>query len=285
VKRLLLLPCLVAAACVGDAGNPLGPSLNRAPQIRGITVTPAVVLLGGTAAVQVDALDPDGDRLFFRFSAEAGTVVADPAQPGRATYVQNGTDRPTDRITVTVVDTRNAAASASRGITLQGNRPPQVSVSGGGSCHPACRKTFTASASDPDGDPLAFLWSGCASGTERTAVCDVTAVGTVTATVVVSDGRGGLASARGEAEGTNSAPVVTGGADFAAARARFNVFYDDPDGDPLVCGWLGNCQCTGSVQSYNLDCVLPSGLASCVQRFSCTDPFGASSFTEFRLNP
>src|SRR5262249_8111532 len=205
----------------------------------------------------------------------------------RRTYAHNGTDGPTDRLTVTVVDTKDAAPPSARTIGLQGNRPPDVDISGGGSCHPECRRTFDVEASDPDGDPLTYEWTGCASGSGTSASCDVDTVGTFTATVVVSDGRGGVTTASASVEGTNRPPVVSGGFRVGASRARFNVSYSDPD-DPtnsLVCGWLGDCQCTGSVQSYNLDCALPAGLGSCFQRFSCTDPFGASASTEFRLAP
>jgi len=272
---------------MGETSLPLGPSINRRPEIRTVTVTPAVVVLGGTATIRVDAIDPDGDRLFFRYSAQAGSVIPDPADSSRATYVQNGTDRPSDRLAVTVTDTKNASTTMTRSIGLQGNRPPEVEVNGGGGCHPRCSKNFSADASDADGDSLSYVWTGCASGTGRSASCQVDGVGTFTATVVVSDGKGGVTTASGFAEGTNAPPVVSGGMTFHSARARFNVSYGDSDDDAssLVCGWIGDCQCTGSNQSFNLDCVLPSTASSCFERFSCTDPFGASDSTEFFLAP
>jgi hypothetical protein len=276
---------LAVAGCDRGGEGALGPSANQAPQIRSITVTPAVIPLGGTALVQVDAIDPDGDRLFYRYSAEAGTIIADPAHEGQATYTRIATELPGDTITVTATDTKNASNSAARTVPFLGNRPPQVSIGGGGSCHPPCTRTFTASATDPDGDPVTYLWTGCASGTANIATCSLATVGDITAAVVVSDGRGGVASASALATGTNRPPVIMGGGDIVARAARFNVFYDDPDGDALACGWVGYCQCTGSIQSFNLDCVLPPGLSACVEHFSCTDPFGATTETMFRLVP
>jgi len=49
-----------------------------------------------------------------------------------------------------------------------------------------------------------------------------------------------------------------------------------------VCGWWGDCQCTGSAQSFNLICQVPSTV--CFERFSCTDPFGASGDRRFELS-
>src|SRR5262245_36722886 len=60
--RLLLLVAL-SSACGGETSLPLGPSVNRRPEIRTVTITPPVVVLGGTATIRVDAIDPDGDRL------------------------------------------------------------------------------------------------------------------------------------------------------------------------------------------------------------------------------
>jgi hypothetical protein len=283
-RALLTASLLSLVSCVGGGDGVVGPSRNRAPEIRSVIITPRVVPIGGTAAIQVDAIDPDGDRVFYRYSAEAGTVsIADPANPSQAVYTQSGVQRPSDEITVVVTDTRNASISAVQTVALQGNRPPVAQVAGGGSCHPPCSRTFTASATDPDGDPVAYAWSGCASGGAESVTCDIVSVGTIVATVVVSDGRGGVATVSANAEGTNRAPAVSGGLDLTVSAARFNVDVSDADGDALVCGWFGNCQCTGSHQSYNLDCSLPSSLATCFMRFACVDPFGAAGETTFRL--
>jgi hypothetical protein len=280
VAALLLL-----SACGED--GPVGPDSNRSPEIRSVTVSPAVIPLGGTATVRVDAVDPDGDALFFRYEASGGTFTTDPALPGTATYRNDGVARSSDSIRVVVTDRSNASASGTAAVTLQANRPPTVRATAllpEAECHPRCELTVEALAEDPDGDELSYVWSGCASGTRERESCTIPQPGDYTAAVTVSDGRGGVASASVDLRGTNRPPIVQGTAQvFAAGTWRILVAEEDPDDDPMVCGWHGDCQCTGSVQSYNLICQIPPTVNRCFERFLCTDPFGASGERRFEL--
>jgi hypothetical protein len=280
-----LTAAIVLAAC-GDEG-PVGPESNRAPEIRSLSISPAVITLGGTAVVTVEATDPDGDQVFYRFEAAGGSITTDPAQPGRATYRNDGVARASDQVRVTVTDSKNASASGVASVTLQGNRAPTINLRTlvtERACHPPCGLTVLANADDPDGDALRYTWSGCASGVEPTARCTIDAPGTHTAALVVEDGRGGVATGSIALEGRNARPVVSGGRVFSGPGPhRLQILSDDADGDELLCGWWGNCDCTGSHQSFNLECRLPGGLDRCFMRFSCSDPFGASDETRFEL--
>jgi len=249
-----------------------------------VTLTPPVVPPRGSAVVQVDAIDPDGDRLFFRFTAESGSITADPDHPGRATYVHSGGTAGADLLTVTVTDTRNTSATLSRNVPLQGNRGPDVRVTSViESCHPPCRITYTAVATDPEGDELQYRWSGCTSGAAISAPCFLVHPGPVTSAVTVTDGQGGVTTVTVTAEGTNRAPTIRAVQDSPQGEPRLLVFEDDADGDRMVCGWWGNCRCTGSEQSFNLICNVPSFAAACFQRYACTDPYGATGEFTFNL--
>ncbi|HET9314021.1 MAG TPA: hypothetical protein VFQ51_00465 [Vicinamibacteria bacterium] len=276
---------LVVAGC-GEKG-PAGPESNRAPEIRNLTVSPAVIPLGGTAVVAVEASDPDGDPMFYRFEAGAGSITADPAQPSRATYRNDGGVRGADQVRVTVTDSKNASTSGIASVTLQGNRAPTMNLRtlvAERACHPGCSLTVLANGDDADGDALRYTWSGCASGSEPTARCEITGPGPHTASLLVEDGRGGVATGSITLDGRNAAPVVTGGRSIHGSDlVRLNIGSDDADGDRLVCGWWGNCECTGSHQSFNLDCKVPSAIATCFMRFHCVDPLGASDETAFEM--
>ena len=109
MRWTLAMAAAMAAGC-GEKG-PAGPESNRAPEIRNLTVSPAVIPLGGTAIVSVEASDPDGDQMFYRFEAGAGSITADAAQPSRATYRNDGAVHGSDQVRVTVTDSKNASAS------------------------------------------------------------------------------------------------------------------------------------------------------------------------------
>src|SRR5262245_11600695 len=198
-----------------------------------------------------------------------------------------------------VVDTKNDGAERTLAINLERNRGPRVTLEDGGVCHPRCRATpeadgdcqpscsvtLHATAEDPENDPLTYFWSGCATGNGPAATCTLTHLGPNTATVTVSDGRGGVTVATATAVGVNHPPSIVGGGDVPGGRGTLIVSYSDPDGDPEYCGWWGYCQCTGSSGSYNLECSLPYGSPSCIQRFACTDALGGHTEREFRMRP
>ncbi len=131
------------------------------------------------------------------------------------------------------------------------NRPPSVTLVPAGEtrCHPdkqkACQLRVRAEASDPDGDRLAYAWSGCAQGSGPEAVCTIPAPGPRAATVEVTDGCGGSASASLGFEGTNQAPVFQGFYSDPAPQPWGFALADDPEDG--FCGGvsLRDCQVQG----------------------------------------
>ena len=79
-----------------------------------------------------------------------------------------------------------------------GNRAPTVSLSGPSTVNARQDATFTATASDPDGDPLAYYWDFGADPVDQSSASATyrwTAGGTYTVRVTVSDMKGQTASA------------------------------------------------------------------------------------------
>lgn len=281
---------LLAAGLAGGCNkqdSPVGPGSNRAPEIRNVVISPPSVGLGGTASVRAFAQDPDGDPLFYRYQVDAGTIVADPQQPSRATFTNTGADgRTSARLTVFVSDDKNAGSSFNANIDLLGNRSPRVEVRAArSSCHPDCTISVTAVAQDEEGDALEYLWSGCGSGAARAAECRVRHVGPATAIVSVRDARGGVSVATATVAGTNSAPSVPrDGPEQRASPSRLIINPVDADAnDDLLCAWRGDCRCTGDFQSWNVNCELAGGATSCLMTAYCWDQWGGRGEARFRL--
>jgi len=155
---------------------------------------------GDTVSITANGSDPDGDPITYTWMATGGNVNGTGAQvrwalgdamPGNYTA------------TVRVDDGRggDASCSVNARVDPRPNRPPTVSLSSDrDSVLVGERVHFTATGSDPDGDPLTYTWStngGMLSGAGTTDDLDTTGVtpGTYTVTVRVEDGRGGAADA------------------------------------------------------------------------------------------
>lgn len=179
------------------------------------------------------------------------------------------------------------------------NRPPTVTLTGGGSCHPSvnrpCTVEFQAQVLDREGDAYSLRWEGCASGTGFTETCTIARPGDHTATVVVTDARGAVGRASATARGTNLAPIVRIGLtrppDPAPANTFFPIIGDepyDPDDWPpynnLACPTArvtgsGACRatlawCGGVGNAFDID-VRTTGPGTCTVEATVTDPWGA----------
>jgi hypothetical protein len=135
----------------------------------------------------------------------------------------------------------------------------------------------TAAASDPDNDPLTYMWTASGGSVDGTGsqvrwLSAGTAVGTYAVTANVNDGRGGAATCSSQIRVDpmpNHPPTITCSADrslvFAGERVHITCVAADPDGDPLTFTWratggtitgngpLGDFDTTGlSPQSYTI---------------------------------
>ena len=196
------------------------------------------------------------------------------------------------------------------GPTPAANKPPSVAVTSSGSCHPKpsrpCTVSFNAVATDPDGDSIRFGWDGCAHGNDPLAICIIAVPGTVTASVLVDDGNGGLASGSASASGINLPPLVHLGRGYpnpAQSNTNYTVIGsqpDDPEGDEppnTLCTRAslvvtGPCRatlfaCGGVADGFDIDIHTLQGPGVCVVEARVADLWGAVGIDRiaFTVNP
>src|SRR5262249_23469060 len=120
--------------------------------------------------------------------------------------------------TLTVTDGRSGSATATSSVTITSpppppvNRDPIANANGPYSGLIAQTLTFNSTgSSDPDGDALQFAWTfgdgSNATGPSRTHACG--SAGSFTATLTVSDGRGGIATSTSAVTITEATTPVT----------------------------------------------------------------------------
>jgi PKD repeat protein len=192
--------------------------------------------------------DPDGDLLIFAWDFGDGSSGIGPS-PDHA-YGQPGIYTVTLLVSDGKGGTDTAGTIARVSTPAPGNQPPRAAI--GGPYTVTVNEPLTLSAagsSDPDNDTLAYAWTfgDGDAGTGLSPVHTYQAVGTYTAIVLVTDGRGGSDTAQAEVVVTpvpapqNQPPVARAG-DDVQARAGVMVRFDgsassDPDNDPLTLAW------------------------------------------------
>ena len=161
----------------------------------GRTGTGTAAISGATATVTLDSAVSVGETVTVSFANPASNPLKDVA----AQVVPNFSDRP---VTNNTRGPGTPAPDRPPTVTPPANRPPTVTLS----CAPCevalgGEAMLTASASDPDEDPLTYAWSasdGVIAVADDTATARWTApstIGTATIRVEVSDGEGGTAVA------------------------------------------------------------------------------------------
>ena len=189
------------------------PFTNAVPVIDAVVASVRTVAPGGAVSLQATAHDPNpGDVLTYAWSAPAGTFSA-------ATSAATAWSAPSTPgavpLTVTVTDSRGASASLGLTLTVHAgtggadvdvtlNTWPQVAslTATPSTVAPGQSTTLAVTASDADGDALAYqwsavgcmgTWSGASTATAHFTPSAVPAGGACDCHlgVTVSDGRGG----------------------------------------------------------------------------------------------
>jgi outer membrane protein OmpA-like peptidoglycan-associated protein len=175
------------------------PPPNHSP-VAACSATPTSVYAGSNDAVSihVNASDPDNDTITYSYTASGGAVEGTGPD---ARFNTSGLAEGTYTVTAKVDDGKGGTATCAADIAVakKPNQPPTISCATDRSpILPGERTGITATASDPDGDPLTYSYTatgGQVTGDGPKAQFDSTglAPGSYTVKCSVSDGRGGTA--------------------------------------------------------------------------------------------
>jgi len=183
----------------GKLPPPPPPPPNRSP-VASCSADKSMVYAesGDVVAVRGQASDPDNDSLTYSWTATGGTVEGSGPE---VRWNSSGSAPGTYTVKLRVDDGRGGTADCSVGMRVEPrtNRPPTMSCSADRSSMVVGERVqITATASDPDNDPMTFSWrtSGgqiVGSGSSVRFVTSDLAPGRCTVTGRVDDGRGGTA--------------------------------------------------------------------------------------------
>ncbi|MBX3700927.1 MAG: tandem-95 repeat protein [Dokdonella sp.] len=235
-------------------GANVGAQANRAPLARNDSATtPSAQPV--TIAVLANDTDPDGDSLSI---VAVGTPAHGSAviSGGDIVYTPAAGYIGSDSFSYTIEDGHGGSASAMVVVTVgaPANQPP-IAVSDSVTVTAGTATTIAVLANDhdPDGDALTITWVGIPSHGSATVVGNAivytaaaTAVGSDSFGYRITDGRGGVASARvvvNIVHLANQPPVAVDDAATtpAGTTVTVNVLANDsdPDGDPLTITAVG----------------------------------------------
>lgn len=175
---------------------------NHSPIISSLSISSAVVAPGEKVVISVNAYDPDNDPIDYQWLATGGQLQGTGAQVAWQAPQSSGIYT----ITVIVRDNKGLQASQSAQVEVRTdssstNQVPTVSLNADATIvKPNETTTIRADASDPDNDPLTYAWqaTGGTLSSDNASQIMWTAPaseGTYTITCVVTDSKGGQASA------------------------------------------------------------------------------------------
>jgi PKD repeat protein len=236
-------------------------------------------------AFSANGSDPEGQALTY--SWEFGDGDTSLRQNPDHRYMEPGTY--TAKVTVT--DSKGATGTATVEIVVNnppGNVAPTVAAAGDPTAgKPPLAVQFSATGTDPDGDSLTYAWDfgdGARSLLQNPSHTYNTA-GTYTATVTVSDGRGGTATDTVVVTVGNRAPTVQLTATPTSGKAPLTVSFtatgSDPDGDALTYTYDfgdGSKPATGRTPSHKY-----SKAGTYTAKVTVTDTSGATGSAQVQI--
>jgi hypothetical protein len=155
----------VLSGCGKDSStNGDDPSANNPPEILSMIADPQSIIIGGSTSIVVDAVDPEGDFLYYGWNASGGSIAGD-----GPTAVWNAPENiGTYIVSVYIEDDRLGRVNSDVQIEVtdagNSNRPPIIRyIDSNPDILPALGQSqITVSAYDPDGDDLdlTYHWGG-----------------------------------------------------------------------------------------------------------------------------
>ena len=173
-----------------------------------VTITVAANVIGGTQIqLGATATDPEDQAITYLWAASpnVGSFDSTTAQNPKWTAPATQTNSQTISITVVATDTLGGTGTASATVVVAGQQPPTVEIeTAGSSIAGGTVVSLDATANDPEGHDLTFLWSGPANvgtfsatntlDTTWTAPASTTSAQIITLTLKVTDVAGLTAS-------------------------------------------------------------------------------------------
>ena len=221
-------------------GIPKPPPPANHPPVAACSVSPSSVFAGSgeSAAVHVNASDPDNDPLTYTYSATGGAVEGTGPE---ARWNSAGVAVGSYTVNVKVDDGKGGSASCAVDIKVEEkpNHPPTATLSVERSpILPGERTGVTCNGSDPDNDPLTYGYAttgGQIVGSGSNVQFDATGLkpGSYTVKCTVNDGRGGTADASGNVEVKEPVQVKQ----LEAKLALHSIYF--PTAQPTVANPMG----------------------------------------------
>ncbi|HVG58671.1 MAG TPA: tandem-95 repeat protein [Hyalangium sp.] len=240
------------------------PANNPPVLTAGPTANPTTLDYQQVTTLSLTATDADGDSLTYAWTQQPATPAGTFSNPSAATPTWTAprvTTNTAFQLRVAVSDGRGGSANGSASVNVNAfvNSPPTIDSGPSASSTTVDEQqsiTLSVTASDANGDSLTYAWTQTAPaspvGTFSSASVanptwtapNVTANGTYTLRVTISDGQGG--SVQGSINITvqkvNQPPVVsaniTGPSTLVAGNTgTFSITASDPDGDTLTYAW------------------------------------------------
>jgi len=233
-----------ATAAVSTTNTP--PAIAAGP-----TANPQPVAIGATTALSVTATDANSDPLTYIWVTGNGKITG-----SGPTISYSNTVAGSFRVLVIVLDSKGSTIGGEITVTVANtsNSAPVIAsepTSSPNELAAGGTSTLTVVASDPNNDPLTYLWSatdGTVTGNGPSVsykAPNTTIDEIVKVTVTISDGRGGTITDNVVilVRAVNHPPVITGkltavpSTISSAQTSSLTVTASDPDNDTLTFAW------------------------------------------------